>query len=186
MSRAIRPNLPLLGVMATCNPKTGSGRGCGVRSRPLSFPQELWRGFTLIELMIVVTIIGILAAIAIPQFAEYRKKAFNATALHDLHNIMVGEEAEYASTQAYTAVAAGVGPAWILGNTKFVSKGVGYVVNIANSGNDYAVFTGHQKGTREFGGDRTGAIMYKVVADPASSAKTETVGILSGWGGTPL
>ncbi len=43
-------------------------------------------GFTLIELMIVTVIIGLLAAIAIPQFDGIRQRAYNAVAIADLNN----------------------------------------------------------------------------------------------------
>ena len=59
------------------------------------------KGFTLIELLIVVAIIGILAAIAIPQFAAYRVKAYNSAAQSDIKNSKTGLEAYYADNQFY-------------------------------------------------------------------------------------
>ena len=59
------------------------------------------KGFTLVELMIVVAIIGILAAIAIPQFAKYRARAQNSAALSDLRNMRTDLEGFYAEWQAY-------------------------------------------------------------------------------------
>ncbi len=59
------------------------------------------KGFTLIELLVVVAIVGILAAIAIPQFAEYRTRAFNSNAVSDLRNSITAQEAAFVDNQAY-------------------------------------------------------------------------------------
>jgi len=59
------------------------------------------KGFTLIELMIVIAIIGILAAIAIPQFSAYRTRGYNAGAESQCRNVATSLEAYFVDNDTY-------------------------------------------------------------------------------------
>lgn len=59
------------------------------------------KGFTLIELMIVIAIIGILAAIAIPNFNAYRARSYNSSANTDIRNMITSQEGYYVDKGTY-------------------------------------------------------------------------------------
>ncbi len=67
------------------------------------------KGFTLIELMIVVAIIGILAAIAIPNFMNYQCKAKQSEAKSNLGNIKTMQEAYRAEHDAFSTSMGAIG-----------------------------------------------------------------------------
>lgn len=77
------------------------------------------KAFTLIELLIVVVIIGILAAIAIPKFANTKDKAYIASMKSDLRNLVTAQEAYYHDNSSTYA-----GSTTILGTNYRSSSGV--------------------------------------------------------------
>jgi type IV pilus assembly protein PilA len=105
------------------------------------------KGFTLIELMIVIAIIGILAAIAIPQFAAYRRRSYNSAAQADLRNAATAQEAYFVDFQKYTNVLT----ALTATNGGGLSQSANVNIQItANNVNGYVMTSTHSSGNKTY------------------------------------
>jgi len=102
-------------------------------------------GFTLIELMIVIAIIGILAAIAIPQFSAYRTRSYNAAAEADLRNAATAQEAYYVDNQTYVA-----NPVSLIGSTYGFYTSANVTVSGGAAAQQYTMTTYHSSGNKTF------------------------------------
>ena len=142
-----------------------------------SVPREGERGFTLIELMIVVAIIAILAGILIPNFVNARSQAQTAACESNLRAIATALELYYADNQIYPpASGASVQPAL------FTVNGVSYLNNTpkdpaAQSGNaTYSITTTQASG----GGPATYTVTCPGVHVGSTLAKIPLTGGASG------
>ena len=126
-------------------------------------------GFTLIELMVVVMIIAVLIAIAIPSFLGFRKSAQDRAAQSELRNVLLSEKAFWLEEGDYTGDGADIvalEPNAVINadpelgvyiDLNGASSDVVCLVRTADSGNTFAIWESATAGTYYGATDLTAA-----------------------------
>lgn len=102
------------------------------------------KGFTLIELMIVIAIIGILASIAIPQFSAYRTRSYNAAAMTDIRSAATAQEAYFIENGRYAGSYAHLTLAPDFGTSPYVT------LTVAADEKSYTMTAYHSSGDKTY------------------------------------
>lgn len=125
------------------------------------------QGFTLIELMIVVAIIGILATIGYPNYRDYVLRSENALAQSAMVELSVALERYYSENNSYKDAASNISYAKTI-----PSNGINIThdleLSIAENGTGYTITTTHKKDTTS---------VYSL-----SSTGERRKGVVLGWG----
>jgi len=101
--------------------------------------------FTLLELLVTLTLISILTAIAIPQYKSYRQRAFDVRALSDLRSVALAEEAYYFDNEKYLPCS-GAGCTELPGIAR-ISLGTEISVQVAED--EFSITASNSKGTKK-------------------------------------
>ncbi|MGL4222307.1 MAG: pilin [Shewanella sp.] len=136
------------------------------------------KGFTLIELMIVVAVIGVLAAIAIPQYQNYVAKAELGSALSTLASLKTNVEDQLAKDGTFPAAKDAAEAVALLGAPE---PSNGKITSVkGDDGNGSIIFTFDSSGNSE---KINGAI---VTLTRTAGTSAWSCGITAGKGGTEL
>ena len=110
------------------------------------------RGFTLIEVMIVIAIIGILVAVAIPNFISYRRRGYDAVAQSDAKNSFTAARAYFTDFpgKVFSDVAQLNGYGFI--------KSEGITLTLTGNAATLTITSRHSQGTKTYTIDASGKL----------------------------